>query len=210
MPLQKITHYPGYTIGLWQLNEAVDDLFEQVVLTPADRELYQTLAHDRRKREFLATRKLLSALAGPEASIGYNKLRQPVLNGSNRYISISHSASMAAVLISEKPMGIDAEELSRDVEKIAQRFLSAVEQEWTLQAANTGISRIICWSAKEAIFKLMAQPEVTFSRQILLEPFTTVKNGSIQASFVREDEIIPISLLYELNLDNCVVWCIRK
>ncbi len=210
MPLEKITHYQGYTIGLWQLNEAVEALFEQVVLTPADRELFQTLTHDRRKREFLATRKLLSALAGPEASIGYNKLRQPVLNGLNRYISISHSASMAAVLISDHPMGIDTEELSRDVEKIAKRFLSDSEQHWTSQTGNIGVSRIICWSAKEAIFKLMAQPEVTFSRQILIEPFGIAKNGSIKASFLQEDEFIPLTLLYEHNLDNCVVWCKRE
>lgn len=207
MPLLKISRFPGYTIGLWELSEAVDKLSEKVELSREDRQLFQTLAHDRRRREFLATRKLLTTLAGPGASIGYNKLRQPILKGVNQFISISHSASLAAVIISDFPMGIDVEELSRNVEKIAQRFLSASEQVWTAASGNTGTYRVLCWSAKESIFKLMAQPEVTFSRQILIEPFYLQENGEIKAAFVKNEEVVPIQLRYELFHENCVVWC---
>jgi phosphopantetheinyl transferase len=55
-----------------------------------------------RKLEFLSVRALLSELIGKDAKIVYNKNNKPFLKDGSRFISISHSHKLTAILLKHK------------------------------------------------------------------------------------------------------------
>ena len=88
---------------------------------------YTRLKIEKRKTEYLATRLLLKELTGTKQTIIYNKWGKPELYNNKLNLSISHSASVAAIIISESKVGIDVEDIERNVEKVETRFLSDKE-----------------------------------------------------------------------------------
>ncbi|MBE7059701.1 MAG: 4'-phosphopantetheinyl transferase superfamily protein [Ruminococcaceae bacterium] len=79
---------------------------------------------------------------------------KPHIEGAELYISISHSQSMAAVALSEKPVGIDIQVLSEENKKITERFFSDDEKEIIKNADNKKEAFTAVWTVKEANFKL--------------------------------------------------------
>lgn len=73
--------------------------------------------------EWLAARYLLyQLLDSPIIKKDANK--KPVLVGDQRYISISHTSDIAAVMVATKPCGIDVEKDLPRIHRIAHKFLS--------------------------------------------------------------------------------------
>ena len=97
-------------------------------LTPEEKEIIEPLS-PRKKREWLASRTLLFALSGEPQRIGcvYDDFGKPILRGSDKHISISHSELWCAAMISDRPCGVDIQVYSETVKRIAERFLTEDE-----------------------------------------------------------------------------------
>ena len=95
---------------------------------------------------------------------------RPYFDQSDYHISLSHSFPYVAAAISHKmPVGIDLERFGRQVEKIGPRFLSA--EEWNLwHDIPTHLTR--AWTCKEAIYKAMGVPGLSFQSDIELPQLT--------------------------------------
>ena len=110
----------------------------------------------------------------PDATpvVGHHPDGAPFLPGRPReYISISHSATHAAVAVSNAPIGIDIEQPRPQLERVAARFLSEREQ---AAAQSIGNGLLKAWTAKEAVFKAVPEQGVDFARDIVLsDDFTT-------------------------------------
>jgi 4'-phosphopantetheinyl transferase len=205
MPFLKKIEHPEYTIGLWHITESSGTLFDEVRLSDEDLRIYNCFSSERRKREFLATRHLLYMLTGETCHLDHHPNGRPALNDPEKWISISHSVSMAAVVIALKPAGIDVEETSRNIGKVAGRFLSAEELEWTGSMEQPGFIRLICWCVKECVYKMADTTEVDFSRQIVVYPFKP-EDKKIEAAFLNGDCTIRVSLQFSVEKNNVVVW----
>jgi 4'-phosphopantetheinyl transferase len=142
--------------------------------------------------------------------ISYDKTGQPLLCNPTQQISISHSLSLAAIIISDKPVGIDVEEITRNVEKVSARFLSPEELTWTANSHNSHLSRLICWCAKEAIYKLVKKSDVDFSNHIRIYPFSCESENDFRAAFVKGKETINLKLKYMIAENNVVVWSVGE
>lgn len=193
-------------IGIWKIEETVDELTSRIDLSEDDIKLLDNFTNEKRKREFLTIRHLLRDIVGYNPKITYNKFGQPILFNSSQRISISHSASMAAIILSHQPVGIDVEEITRNVEKVSARFLSAEELTWTTQSNNSHFSMLICWCAKEAIFKLVKENEVDFSNHIRINPFNFENENDLSAAFIKGKDSINLKLKYMVTENNVVVW----
>ena len=130
-------------LGLWQID--VDN-----ALSP-------------RKNEQRAVQQLLTAMTGGDAvEITHEESGKPVLDGW--HISISHTKGYAAVLLSKNhEVGIDIEYVSERVKRIADRFLRPDEQ-----AENT-IDLLLHWCAKEAVYKLYSEQDLTFQQMKIVD-----------------------------------------
>jgi 4'-phosphopantetheinyl transferase len=102
MPFEKKTTIPAGIIGIWKLNDSLEDLIGQCQLSDSEQQRFNKLIAERRKKEFLATRILLENLRGKNQQITYNDSGKPFLKGTSINISISHSADFATIFISEK------------------------------------------------------------------------------------------------------------
>jgi len=205
MPFLKKIEHPEYILGLWHITESSGTLFDVVRLCDEDLRIYSRFSSERRKREFLATRILLYMLTGETCHLVYHPNGRPALNDPEKWISISHSVSMVAVVIASRPAGIDVEETSRNIEKVAVRFLSAEELEWTGKTDQRDFLRLICWCVKECVYKMSDSTEVDFSKQIFIYPFKP-EDKKIEAAFLNGDCAIRVSLQFSVEKNNVVVW----
>jgi hypothetical protein len=143
-------HYLNdYTIlGVWKIEEDLDTLLGMVEMDAEDKRKYKGFASTSRKLEFLSVRALLAELLGKDARIVYNKNNKPFLKDGSRFISISHSYKLTAILLStNERVGIDLEYMSTNIGRIAFKFINRRKKlQKTLRTANiiftfTGVPR---------------------------------------------------------------------
>ncbi len=210
MPYHKKISLPGALIGLWLINESPTELYGYGLLSPTEEISYQQIKNERRKCEFLAVRQLLKAMIAGEYVLKYDCDGRPMLENSENFISISHSSDMVAIIISEKPTGIDVEPVSRYVGKVATRFLSESEKNWISSSPDPHFYQLLCWCAKEAIFKMKRVTDVDFSKQINILPIDYTGLQSFTAEFYGGTGSDIIHLNYTTQQNNLIVWCVDK
>ena len=158
-------------IAIWEITETLEELLQlSHVISAAD---FNT---EKRKKEWIASRLLLNEI-NPNYSISYNAFGAPELsNGSN--ISISHSKGLVAIIISQKQVGIDIEEISEKALRVSSKFVSTNNLK-----ALTAEKATLIWCCKEAVFKWHQKGGVDFIADIKLHPFETMEKGRITVEF---------------------------
>lgn len=85
----------------------------------------------------------------PEISVG--ERGKPYFAEGNYHFSVSHTKKMAFCVLSDKPVGIDAEELNRAVKpQLAEKILSPYEYAQYEKAADKQKALLTFWVLKEA------------------------------------------------------------
>lgn len=136
-------------------------------LFPEEREQLNTFRNESRKLEFLGVRRLrnVSNLASP---IYYSEARKPYLGKQlNTFISISHSQNYCAFGSSSNEIGIDIEEMSPRIERIASRFVSNEEKQFIGDQSILDLTKL--WTMKEAMFKLNNRTGIEFKSELIIE-----------------------------------------
>ena len=102
-----------------------------------------------------AGRDLLEDLYGaPLPEIAYTKLGKPYFEGSDLHFSISHTLKHAFCVLSDRPVGIDAEETDRNIRlDLANKILSPTELEQFSKADDPRLALLKFWVLKEAAGK---------------------------------------------------------
>ena len=91
---------------------------------------------------------------GPLPEIRRTKLGKPYFPTEAVHFSISHTRDRAFCAISDRPIGIDAEELDRDISlRLAEKILSAGELAQYHKAADKRKALLTFWVLKEAAAK---------------------------------------------------------
>ena len=91
---------------------------------------------------------------GPLPEIRRTKLGKPYFVDSPLHFSVSHTKNYVFVALSDRPIGIDAEELDRDIKlSLAEKFLSPGEFAQYEQAADKRLALLRFWVLKEAAGK---------------------------------------------------------
>ena len=98
---------------------------------------------------------LLQKLYGaPLPEIKRTSLGKPYFPGEDVHFSISHTKNYVFCAIGEHPIGIDAEELDRDVRlSLAEKFLSSGELKQFQNAPDKKRALLTFWVLKEAAGK---------------------------------------------------------
>ncbi len=141
---------PGIEVWLWRIVESEVALRRDLRLTPDEEDFLATLKHARRRREWLAVRRLAYRQVGL-GPIRYRDGGAPFVSG--RFVSISHADGWAALAVGNVPMGLDIEILSPRILPLCHRFSTLCEA-----AAFPFADRIkratVIWTLKEATYKL--------------------------------------------------------
>lgn len=210
MSFEKKIIIPDGIIGIWNLNDSVDELYKHCQLSDSEKLKFDSLIAERRKKEFLATRLLLHKLLGKNQQINYEEVGKPFLKSSSKNISISHSADFVTIFISERNIGIDVEQTTRNIDKVAKRFIHPKEQEFIETLENQQLAKILFWSAKEAIFKCSRSQGILFNKQICIKPFLLKTEGDFEGILQIDEDKIIFYLHYLFLKNNVMVYCVEQ
>ena len=156
----------------------------------------------KRRIELLSVRALLKAV-GIFQTIRYNDSK-PYLN--NGYISISHSADIAAIIYNpDHSVGIDVEKISPRIQRIATRAFSDKE----IASANGDLEKLtILWNCKECVFKLANDDGIDFREMIEVDlPQDFHCPLSIIHCTLKKSSFTKYFLLSAMKIeDNTMVW----
>ncbi|NJW52982.1 4'-phosphopantetheinyl transferase family protein [Salinimicrobium oceani] len=171
MPLYKtITISPGTNVLIWKIEEPFEKLSEGMELTTHCRQRVEGMKSDLHRRGFMSVRHLLAAAGYTDHDLFYDEAGKPHLR-DGKFISITHSYTFSGIIVSEREVGIDIEKQRDKILLIAQKF-TPLEEYRTLANADALIRKLtIVWGAKEAVYKLYAQPKVSFLQHINITDF---------------------------------------
>ena len=110
---------------------------------------------------------------------------KPYFAEGNLHFSVSHTKRRVFCALSERPIGIDAEELDRNINlTLAEKILSPAEKSQFDAAEDKRLALLTFWVLKEAQAKLTGQGlrgypnDTAFS---LSDPRVTVRDGCLLA-----------------------------
>lgn len=198
------------SIGIWEIKETLTKLLDGFQFSEKEKEDFDKLSAERRKKEFLIVRLLLNKLLKFNPGISYEKSGRPILNHPDLQIGISHSSELVVVFVSKKRIGIDVENIGRNVEKIAPRFLHVSEIEFLEKMPASNVLKLMIWSAKEAIFKCSAKQGIQFNQQIIIQPFEKNETGLFYGNLINGNISVQFELNYFFLRNNVVVYCVEK
>ncbi|MFR9672833.1 MAG: 4'-phosphopantetheinyl transferase superfamily protein [Rikenellaceae bacterium] len=161
--------------------ERIEALVTAPQLTDSDKAYIEGFASSSKRRgEITAWRTLLRRTLVEmghevEASneILYNEVGAPYLVDSKLHISVSHSSTLVAVVVSSYPCAVDIESCERDFERVAKRYATPRERE--------SFDLAVVWSAKEALYKLSGATGLDLLDDIKIHSITDNQiDGSIR------------------------------
>lgn len=199
--------YPGVSLGLWQMNESPEQLFDLYPhLLPYRSSLDNKYKNDGRKLEFLAIRALMyemlrvngasKGLLSHAGDFTHNGQGKPLFRGY--HVSISHTKGYAALILSKKSeVAVDIEYMSDRVERIASKFLRKDERADSLDA------KLVHWCAKETVFKLFSEENLLFE-DMRVKPFDTMADWACDVENLKSGKTARVD--FELAMDFVLTY----
>ena len=199
--------YPGVSLGLWQMDESPEQLFDLYPhLLPYRSSLDDKYKNDGRKLEFLAIRALMyemlrvngasKGLLSHADDFTHNGQGKPLFRGY--HVSISHTKGYAALILSKKSeVAVDIEYMSDRVERIASKFLRKDERADSLDA------KLVHWCAKETVFKLFSEENLLFE-DMRVKPFDTMADWACDVENLKSGKTARVD--FELAMDFVLTY----
>ena len=199
--------YPGVTLGLWQMDESVEQLFILYPHLQAYRSMMEEkYKNDGRKLEFLAIRALMyemlkangasKGLLSHAGDITHNEAGKPLFRGY--HISITHTKGYAALIFSKaREVAVDIEHFSDRVERIAGKFLRKDEKAEGLD------SLLVHWCAKETVFKLFSEDNLQFE-DMRVQPFDTMADWACDVENLKRKRTAHVD--FELTMEFVLTY----
>ena len=199
--------YPGVSLGLWQMDESPEQLFDLYPhLLPYRSSLDDKYKNDGRKLEFLAIRALMyemlrvngasKGLLSHAGDFTHNGQGKPLFRGY--HVCISHTKGYAALILSKKSeVAVDIEYMSDRVERIASKFLRKDERADSLDA------KLVHWCAKETVFKLFSEENLLFE-DMRVKPFDTMADWACDVENLKSGKTARVD--FELAMDFVLTY----
>jgi phosphopantetheinyl transferase len=194
MPLYKtITVNPTTKVLIWKIEESFAKLSEGIDLTAHSRNRVHRMKSDLHQRGFMSVRHLLAIEGYTDHDLYYDDNGKPHLTDNN-FISITHSFIFAAIIISNRDVGIDIEKKRSKILRIAHKFTPVKEYENLANDYERIRKMTLVWCAKESLYKSFAHPGVSFIQNIYVENFE-LHNSETEANV----ELDGISELFHVH-----------
>tara|TARA_B100000989_G_scaffold46264_1_gene29823 strand:+ start:264 stop:836 length:573 start_codon:yes stop_codon:yes gene_type:complete len=170
MPFLKTIVNNNSKIGLWEINESMLKIID--IAEKLGEQIPKNFTSLKRKKEWVCTRALLKKISG-HSKIFYDSFGSPKID--KKFISISHSKKLVAIILSNKNCAIDIEEISEKSKVLLSKFANK-------QNLDKKESTIV-WSTKECIYKLHKRKKISFKKDIIVDINNIQKNNKVLAIY---------------------------
>ncbi|MDG1262390.1 MAG: 4'-phosphopantetheinyl transferase superfamily protein [Flavobacteriales bacterium] len=206
MPLlAEITLPEKVELAFWLMTESTDELVESTPLSKEDKIEWDSLRHNKRKKEWIASRAALRTGLQINDPILYHETGKPY--AASTEISLSHCLPLAGALKHGSFAGFDIQHPDPKIAVIKTKFANAPELKEAEDSGDELNYLTIIWSAKEAIFKVYGE-NLAFADEMRIHPFT-IGQEVINATISREDNSIEHVLRVFKIHDHWVVVVVK-
>jgi phosphopantetheinyl transferase len=170
MPLYKTIKPNKHTvIYVWKIEATFDELACGILLTERSQNRLLSMKSELHKRGFLSVRHLLKVAGYSDFDLYYNGNGKPHLT-NGKHISITHSYTFAAIVISDKEVGIDIEKNREKIKIIQHKFVNF--ESGFIHKDDDYIQQLtVIWGAKESLYKIYPYGGLTFKNDIDINSF---------------------------------------
>ncbi len=209
MPLFRISEInSNVKLGIWKITESLDELLSGFAIHPQEKHSFDKFTSKGRKKQWLATRKLIRILSGrDDLWIKHDSNRKPCIVGGDFEISISHTEGFAAILLGKADaLGIDIERIHDRILRIKHKFIREDEFKFLNEDKDDLTQLFLLWSAKETLFKYYEKGNIDFKEHLKVFPFELNKKGCLNTQIHCTDLNQEISLHYEIINGHVLVY----
>lgn len=167
MPIFREIIDEDYKILIWKYDEN-EQFSPQLFLDEETLKNIENL-HPKRQKEILITRVMLRMVL-PKHQLLYKENKEPYLNPSDQYISISHSFPFAVIAISKNKIGIDLEKIQPKLQILKNKFLYLTEYDWVKTSQELEYLTAI-WAIKESLYKIDSSKYWSFREHYEIDSF---------------------------------------
>lgn len=191
--------------GVWKMEESSDELLSMLEHKSDYASFLEQVSAEKRRQERFACRVLLKELLGKETRVDYRPTGAPYLACIPLHISISHTKDFVAVILDNRPTGIDIEYRSDRILKIRNRFMNP-EEEAGIDPLHEVEHLLIHWCAKETLFKIIGCEGVDFRKHLHVESFPYSPSGTFTGRETRTNSCREYKLAYQVTPDYVLTW----
>ena len=170
MPLYKTIKLNKHTsIFVWKIDESFDELSKDILLKEKSKERLFSMKSELHQRGFLSVRHLLKEAGYSDLDLYYNGNGKPHLT-DGKCISITHSFTFSALIISNVEVGIDIEKNREKIKIIQHKFVNF--ERGFIHKDDDYIQQLtVIWGAKESLYKIYPFGGLTFKNDIDINSF---------------------------------------
>lgn len=169
MPLFKtILANEHTTIFVWKIDESYDYLFQNIYLNERSLGRIEKMKSESHRLGFISVRYLLKEAGYDDSNLFYTDDGKPHLT-DGKHISITHSYTFSAIIISTTEVGIDMEKNRDKIKRIAHKFVDT-ESDF-LNEENLVEQLTVIWGAKESLYKIHPDGGLLFKQHLPIEEF---------------------------------------
>ena len=206
MPLYRTYKKGDLTVGIWKVDETVEQLRSMFHHFSIYKEGFSRFTSEKRQQEWLAVRVLLKELCGEEKEIVYHPSGKPYLKDESAFISFSHTHGYVAVALHPfAEVGVDIEQYGTRVQRVASRFIREDER-ISVKSGDEIYGLLLHWSAKETLFKLMDNEAVDFINHLHVLPFCLELSGVFEACEYRTGRNQKFHIHYDTHSDYVLTF----
>lgn len=189
--------FPDVRLGIWAISESSDDFWALSPYVESSRSEFNALyKSEQRKCEVLAVRLLIKEIIGDNVLLLHQDNGKPYLS-SGMNISISHTRGFAVIIVSHsKQVSVDIEYFSNRIERIRSKFMRDDEN------ASSQVKLLMHWCAKETMYKLFPEDNLTFNKMQLLSVDGNDSTGIITAKNIFRNRNVSV---YYRTFCNCLL-----
>lgn len=189
--------FPDVRLGIWAISESSDDFWALSPYVESSRSEFNALyKSEQRKCEVLAVRLLIKEIIGDNVQLLHQDNGKPYLS-SGMNISISHTRGFAVIIVSHsKQVSVDIEYFSNRIERIRSKFMRDDEN------ASSQVKLLMHWCAKETMYKLFPEENLTFNKMQLLSVDGNDSTGIITAKNIFRNRNVSV---YYRTFCNCLL-----
>ena len=154
---------------IWEITELETQLISMLKLSKKDKTLFNSIKLVSKRKEFVVIRLILNFLNIEINDLIYDSFGKPVLK-LKKFISISHCLNILVLAVSKNEIGVDIEKERKKISIVKQKFLSRFENNFLIKTdQDKMLTRI--WTSKEAVYKIINMPGISFKKNIIINPF---------------------------------------
>lgn len=189
--------FPDVRLGIWAISESSDNFWALSPYVESSRSEFNALyKSEQRKCEVLAVRLLIKEIIGDNVQLLHQDNGKPYLS-SGMNISISHTRGFAVIIVSHsKQVSVDIEYFSNRIERIRSKFMRDDEN------ASSQVKLLMHWCAKETMYKLFPEDNLTFNKMQLLSVDGNDSTGIITAKNIFRNRNVSV---YYRTFCNCLL-----